>query len=50
MICVTYMHVCLKTGQMTIKLQDLKLYFKNKQAKQTNKNKTTTVTQTTRKN
>ena len=50
MICVTYMPVCLKTGQMTIKIQDLKLYLKNKQAKQTNKNKTITVTQTTRKN
>ena len=31
-------------------IQDLKLHLKNKQAKQTNKNKTTTVTQTTRKN
>lgn len=49
MICVTYMPVCLKTGQMTIKIQDLKLHLKNKRAKQTNKNKTTTVTQTTRK-
>ena len=38
MICVTYMPVCLKTGQMTIKIQDLKLHLK-KQTSKTNKQK-----------